>query len=346
MCPDVYVNKRYRKNQKTLTFAAGGSDQITMSGPFDEIAWSIIGTTDAHTIDGYGIERCLRRVQISSDKRGVLADLSGITMYRLSLAFFNTGYKVDTVGGGSLDGVGGILPFSADADELITFQCEFGSLAEIASTGDLLGFSGVLRTMCGVINDPMAKTYFGFRDQTLGASGVIGVAAIFQQPTVAPIPGMYLTGELFTTETTNLQAVPANTLGEVRITNADDYLIDEFAVNLLLVQGRRVYNAPAAGVFLVRHIPVPATDVFQVTLTNGGVATIQPSRMCYIFVGGQVSGGASKPTVEQPTAHVPTPQGLKPNPIPQLTRPSSPVGSAGYGAGQRTVGTIGRLLGR
>jgi hypothetical protein len=243
--------------------------------------------------------------------------------------------------------VGGILPFSADADELITFQVEFGALAEIASTGDLLGFSGVLRTMCGVLNDPMAKTYIGYRDQTLGASGVIGVAGIFQQPSVAPIPGMYLTGELFVTESVNLQTAAVMLLSDIRITNADDYLTDENVTNLLLVNGRRIYGTPTAGDLLVRHIPVPATDVFQVTVTNGGTATIQPSRMCYIFLGGQVSGGAGKEKVSEPMPYVPTPQGMKPNPIPQLVRPSSPVSAGpGYGAGSRSVGTIGRLFGR
>jgi hypothetical protein len=318
--PGAFVNKRIRKNQKAITFAAGAQDYIPMSGPFSEIIWNIAGTTDAHTIDGYGIERCIRRCQIQSNKRGMLADMDGITMYRLSVVLFNVGTKVDTVGGAAVDGIGGILPLGCDADELITMSIEWGALVDMCSTNDLLGYTGVLRTSVTVLNEGAPSTYFAYRNQYLGASGVIGVAGVSIQPQVPTIPGFFLTGLLCTTETTSLTTAPAMALTEAKVTQADDYLVDDFVANLQLFQSKRVYNAQTVNL-LLRHIPVIASDITLVQFTNGGTATIFPSKVCYIYLAGKISGGEDQQKVHAPTPLVPTPQAHSPT-MPQATRPS------------------------
>lgn len=346
--PDAFVDKRVRKNQKFVTFAAGGSDYIPMAGPFNAIIWSIKGTTDAHTIDWYGIERALRRVTINSNKRGLLADIDGITLYRYSLAIFNTGYKADTVGGAAIDGIGGILPLGADVDELITFQVDFGSLTDIASTADLLGYTGILRTSVLLLNRPMAETYWAYRNQILGASGVIGGAATYQQPPPPIVPGFYLTGELFTTETTSLTTAVAMALDEIRITQADDYLVDDFVIQLQLYENSRRYFGGQAALgadLLTRHLPVVTSDITQITVVNGATATIYPSKLMYVYIGGKIQGGA-RPAVNEPTPMVETPQGSAGAPLPQPRRSVSPVGGVQPSSAYRSSGTISDLMRR
>jgi len=316
--PGPYNTKKYRKNMKTLTYADGGTDQIPMAGPFNEIIWSIKGTTDAHTLHGagQGIARVFRRVVITSNKRGTLADFDSMIMLQLSRAFYNVGYEVDTVGGSAVDGVGGIIPIGVDADELITMTVTFGALAEMGT--DLAGYTGVLRTEVAVINSPLAELYWAFRKQVIGASGVIGATATWQQPTPPVIPGFYMTGELFLTFTTDEQTAIVMALEECRVTQSDDYLIDDYVVLLQIAWNRRIYNNLTT-VLLTRHIPVVTSDVTQVTLVNGAVATIAPSEMCYIYVGGKIASGQGaseyRGETEQPIPQTATPMGGAGTPI-------------------------------
>ena len=166
------------------------------------------------------------------------------------------------------------------------------------------------------------------RNAYLGQSGVIGIAGVSIQPQVPTIPGFFLTGEMVTTETTSLTTAPAMALTEAKVTQADDYLIDDFVVNLQTYQSFRVYNNQTANLFL-RHIPIIASDITLVQFTNGGTATIFPSKLCYVYIAGKISGGENQPKVSVSTPTVPNPNSRSPQ-LPQTTRPQ--LSGPGFGS--------------
>jgi len=342
-----YNLKRYRRVQKTWTFAAGGGDQIPLVGPFNELIWTILGTTDAFTLDvpPAGLGRWASQIQFISNKRGNLGFIDSMSMLALAYAMFNTHHFQQTVGGGAGDGCGGILPLGCDFDEIITMNIVGGTFADMSQTGDLAAYTGVLRCTLGVLNTPNAGTYWAYYTQPLGANGVIGIGAGFQQPVPAQFPGFLAVGEAFICFITNLQtATDFRYLAQVRTTSGDDALVDDFTLNLALIQKRHVFGGHtglfgvAAGgiqgctcIGLTRHIPVPVTDSFLVFLTNGAAATIFPSRMVYIYQGGILSNQGENPT--KPTANVPVPEAATPQGHlqPNVSQPGvMPTAQGGY----------------
>jgi len=201
-------------------------------------------------------------------------------------------------------------------------------------------------------------------DSIVGVSiPFLGAAAGFQQPQVPTIPGFYLTGELLATYITNQATNETMVLDEVRVTQSDDYLIDDFVGLLVLNQSRKRYgvsvNAGGAVRSLwLRHIPVTASDVTNVFVTNGATATITPSNILYVYVGGRISGegvtASYRSESELETNVIPTPQNKTPlagtvQPYAGAGAPmGGPVGSAPGWRGQTGTqgGQFGPLTGR
>jgi len=324
-----YNLKRYRRVMKTITWNAGGSDQIPLVGPFNELIWSIIGTTDAHTVDAFpaGIGRFARTIQFVSNKRGLIGQMDSMSMLALAYGMFNTWIWVDTVGGAAVDGCGGVLPLAADFDEIITMNVTFGTYEDMCSTDDLTAFTGVLRCTLGVLNVQNAGTYWAYYTQALGVNGVIGVGAISQQPVASVFPGFLSVGECYMVEhTSRVTAFDFRGLAEVMTTAGDDHLVWDYVLQLALIQKRHVFGGhtgTTAGINgctcigLVRHVPVVTSDAYLTALTGGAAATILPSRMVYIYQGGIVSNmgeNPTKPDVNVPTLEETTVQGhLQPN---------------------------------
>lgn len=364
---DAFNTKRYKKVMKAIPFVAGATDSLPLCGPCNELIWECKGSTTTHTLggNGNGLARWARRVVFISNKRGTIGDMDSAQMLDLSLQLFGVGFEVDTAAGAAAaEGCAGILPLSADADEVITMQVEFNTQVALDGGGaGSAGFAGTLRCELGVINGFSPSTYQAYRKQMLGASGVIGINAGFQQPQVPTIPGFYLTGELLATYTTNQAANEVMVLNEVRVTQSDDYLIDDFVGLLVLNQSRKRYGVSvnAAGAvrsLLLRHIPVTASDVTNVFVTNAGVATINPSNILYIYLGGRISGegvtAAYRSETELETNVIPTPQNKTPlagtvQPYAGAGAPmGGPVGSApGWRGSTGTQGSqFGPLTGR
>jgi hypothetical protein len=342
-----YNLKRYRKVLKTITWAAGGGDQIPLVGPFNELIWHILGTTDAHTVDAFpaGVGRFAAQIQFVSNKRGNIGMVDSMSLLGLAYGMFNTWHWQDTVAGVADDGCGGILPLGADFDEIITMNVTFGTLEDMCSADDLVGYTGVLRCTLGVLNTPMAGTYWAYYTQQLGVAGVVGIGAGAQQPPASVFPGFLSVGECFMVEhTSRVTAFDFRGLAEVRVSSADDLLVDDYTLPLALIQKRHVmggHGGTTAGidghtcVGLTRHVPVVTNDSYLVHVVGGAAATILPSRMVYIYQGGIVShegDNPTKPDVGVNTPSQPTIQGhLQPN-----------VGSSGVGTmqtGYRDVGS-------
>jgi len=307
-----FNTSRLRRAFKTIAWAAGGADFIAITGPADELVISWFGTADNHTIDIVGMARAVANLTITSSKRGQVCNISGISLHALFESLWGEGYYyTDTVGGSAADGMSGVMPIGCDADESLNLAFTFGTLAQIASTGDLAGYAANVRVSARVINRPVAGTYWAFRDALLNGTGVLGIAAQGTQPLAPVIPGFYLTGETFTCLTANLQtAMSPITLAQVHIYQGEDPIVDDFTIQLIAEHWRTLNNGRAGfmNVLGVRHAPVPNNSATVVAATNGGVATIFPSQVLYIYIVGQISERVAEPQHTAPPSNSSTPQ--------------------------------------
>jgi hypothetical protein len=247
------------------------------------------GTTDSHAVDTIGgILMALRRVVLNSDKRGSIWDLSGIGLDLISRSWFNTAAKTDTTGGSTNDGFDMYIPCGVDAGELAQIQIQFGVVTvDLASTGDLAGYTGIVQL---AIEMGQPDTYFAYREVDLGASGVIGINGRYTQPPIPVIPNFALIGGFAICNVTNRTTALAETLSEIILQQADDYLLDVLLAHSKTYMGTRIYNALPVGYQAWRHAPVANDAATQLTLINGATATVY-GKVVYAFQSGLISKG-------------------------------------------------------
>jgi hypothetical protein len=253
-------------------------------------------------------------------------NISGIDLHAVFVALWGNGfYYSDTVGGAAtaIDGMAGCLPMGCDADESLNFAFTFGALIDMCSTNDLAGYAAIVRMSSNVINQSLAGTYWAYRGGLLNGTGVVGIGAAFQQPLIPVIPGFYLTGEVFTPLTVITTAPASLNLAQLQIYQNNDPIVDDFVIQVIAKQRRRVYGAIATHLY-VRHIPLMNNDATIVAGVNGAAATIAPSRVTYIYIGGEVSKGAVAPTVQVPSGGASGSQGAGiPQPVKQNVGPAA-----------------------
>lgn len=343
---DILYNYRVRRVNKTYTFAAGGTDQITVVGPCTEVVIHMYGTTDAHTLEpSAGIVAAISRFVVSTNRRGTIWDMMGTEMEALSLQMFGGTQKTDTAGGYARDGFTWVLPLTLDPGEMATCTITFGALTDVAS--DLAGWTGVLR-LSVVIQQP--RSYFAFRGQVLGASGVIALNAQYTQPQIPIIPGFALCGGAVNsaiTDATTIVTALTWTPAQILLSHGDDYLIDSFYEALrgitlaqlgmggFLEAGTQAVSRYGIPWHMVawRHTPVANNDSTQLTITNGATATFGPhhSRVAYVYVSGAITKDAAIPvpatkevggqvTLAQPARVISPSQAIGPAVIPAGTQ--------------------------
>ena len=350
--PDAFYSKRQRKVQKTITYAVGSTDQMVVVGPCDEVTIGIRGVTDAYTCDmeAVGLRRAIQRLQINSNVRGTIGDLDGVSLGAIQRSYFgptafqnaavttaaiagNTPGQMQTTAGsvGGFDGWEVTLPFGIDAGEICTFTFTFGTLVQMCSTDDLLGYTGVLR-MSVSLGQP--KTYWAYRKQDLGAAGVIGAAGQVTQPLPPIVPSFAIVGGIITAIITDKTAAAniVHPLSTLLVTLADDYLNDDTAMQIRQTMGRRIYGHIHSSYLPYRHTPCANDASYQVSVTNGATATIAPSQIVYIYQSGVIAstGMGITPSQSAPAATtggaVTLPQ---PTRVISANQPAPPLGMSG-----------------
>jgi hypothetical protein len=303
---DILYNDRVRKVNKTIAYVANQTDQITVVGPTTEVIIHMKGTTTtAHTLNpSAGIVRIVNRVVAQTNRRGTIWDMSGVALEAVSSTVFNGERKIDTAAGGATeDGFVWVIPCGLDPGEMCTFTFTFGALLDIGAS--ITALVATLR-MTVVIAQP--KTYWAFRDQTMGASGVIGVGADFTQPQIPIIPGFALCGGLANTAITDATVIVTNitrTPLNILLSHGDDYLINAHydPLRALAIARTGAGGHDPAQVALTdwcgipwhilpwRHTPVANNDSTQLTITNGPTATFGAgySRVVYIYNTGMIT---------------------------------------------------------
>jgi len=347
---DILYNYRVRRVTKTYTYAAGGTDQITVVGPCTEVVIHAYGTADAKTLEpSAGIVALVSRFVVQTNKRGTIWDMMGTEMEAMSLTMFGGTQKNDTLAGSARDGWSWVLPLTLDPGEMATCTITWGAVTDCAS--DLAGWTGVLR-MAVVIQQP--KSYFAFRGQVLGASGVIGVGAQYTQPQIPIIPGFALCGGLVNSAITNATTIVTNltwTPAQILLSHGDDYLIDALYESLRAINLAQLGMGgfDEAGVQLTarygipwhmlawRHTPVANNDSTQLTITNGATATFGPhhSRVAYIYISGAITKDAAiqVPSTAEVGGQVTLAQPAR------VISPSAAIGPAVINAGTQGGGT-------
>lgn len=348
---DLLYNYRIRRVIKTYTFAVGGSDQITVVGPCTEVAITAYGTADQHILEpSAGIIALLSRFVVQTNRRGTIWDMKGTEMEALSLCMYGGQQKNDTAAGTAADGWSWVLPLTLDPGEMATCSITWAAATTDASS-DLTGWTGVLR-MAVVIQQP--RSYFAFRGQVMGASGVIALDADYTQPQIPIIPGFALCGGLTNTAITNCTTIVTNltrTPARILLTHGDDYLIDApydalRAINLaqLTVTGFLEAGTQLSARYGIpwhmlhwRHTPIANNDSTQLTITNGPTATFGPhmSRVAYIYISGLITKDMAiqLPATAEVGGQVTLAQPAR------VLSPSQSIGPAVIGAGSQGGGT-------
>ena len=303
---DILYNDRVRDVNKTFAYVANQTDQITVVGPTTHVVIHFKGTTTtAHTLEpSAGIVRIIQRVVAQTNRRGTIWDSTGVELEAISSAFYNNERKIDTQAGGATeDGFVWVLPLGLDPGEMCTFTFTYGALLDIGAS--ITALVATLR-MTVVIAQP--KTYWAFRGQPMGASGVIALNAQFTQPQIPIIPGFALCGGLTNvaltdavTLVTNINRSPLHIL----LSHGDDFLINARydALRALMICRTGAGGTYPTSVALTdycgipwhilawRHTPVANNDSTQLTITNAGVATFGAaySRVVYFYITGAIT---------------------------------------------------------
>jgi len=288
----IYERKRIRVVPTTWNYVAGARQNANIAGPFNQIQFAMFGATAAHVLDGagVGIVRSIEQLQITSTKVGLVADMSGVTLYALSSAWFNTAAAVDTVGGTAAamtDGFRAILPLGVDMDESINIMMRFGTAAEVSSTAGAAAYNGICAVTVELL-DKNPETYFAYRDQEIVARGA---AATVQQPTPFVVPGYVLAKEVYATQSVSLVTALGLLLNTIRLSQSDDMIVDSDGPTIYANQCSNKGFATRNGYILCEHRPISNNDATILTLTVGAVAIFATgmARMCYVYQAGKIS---------------------------------------------------------
>lgn len=324
--PDAYVSKRIRKVQKTIAFVAGGSDQMVVVGPCDEVVIGVRGTTGAGgtvPVDCLGLRRALSKLEINSNVRGTVGNITGISLGAVQRCTFgptafeqgssaimtvtNLGAPIagnsaackQVTGGAAGDGWEVVLPFGIDSGEICTFTFTMGTLAE---TGGQASYSGVFRM---TVSLAQPKTYWAYRTQSLGVAGVVGATSPFTQPLAPVVPSFAMVGGIITAiiaDTTSIANVRPG-LDTLLVTVADDYLIDDKVEQIRAMMGRRIFGIIPSWHTPYRHVPV-ANDASYLVQFVTATATIAPSEIVYLYQSGVIAktGMGITPAASAPAA--------------------------------------------
>lgn len=300
----VFDRKRYRPIPATLNSAApggaglglGGRANVSVAGPFNEVAFAFAFTSDAHTVDGAGaggLARAFMELQINSTKCGMVAQMDSMTLYMMSSLYFNTAAYTDQ--NGAAETMYCLLPLGVDADESVNIAVTFGNAVDMCSTADLgaAGCTAVVVTLSVELLPGNPETYYAYRVQPLGASGVIGVNGIVQQPTPPVVPGYALCKEMYVTETVSRVTACGLALANIRLNQSDDEIINIATPTLQNMNTSHKGFLARNGYVMTEHTPLQNNDATILTLTNGGVATILPSEMLYVYMAGKVTASGS-----------------------------------------------------
>jgi hypothetical protein len=314
--------KNFLKAQKTLSFAAGGEDNVVISGQFNQLNMSLRGTFTtggAGAVAGKDILEAIARLQITSNKYGVIGDMNGAEIYYLSRQWFGSAAFSTAGTAASTANVGyeASLPVTCDHDETLTITVTWvAALTSIVT--DATGYNGVLRFGAEIMSvNPEMK--FAFRHMGMGASGVIGANSSYDH---APIPqvgsGFQLMGFIAETNTT-ARGTLTNALTNIRLTaGLGNYIIDENATLLQHTFAVQVPITIITGVYGVKFYPFPHGSDTVLTLTAGAAATVIGSQILFVY------------TMITSTEKVePMPGGAVQTPIEQNTTPQQPGKIAG-----------------
>jgi hypothetical protein len=288
----IYERKRVRVVPTTWNYVAGARQNASIAGPFNEIHFAMFGATAVHVLDGagVGIIRSIEQLQITSTKVGLVADMSGVTLYALSSCWFNSGIAADTAAGTGAaltDGFRAILPLGVDMDESINIMMRFGTAVEVSSTAGAAAYNGICAVTVELL-DKNPETYFAYRDQEIA---VRAAAATLQQPTPYVVPGYVLAKEVYATQSVSLVTALGLLLNNIRLSQSDDMIVDSDGPTIYELQASNKGFRPRNGYILCEHRPISNNDATILTLTVGAVAIFATgmARMCYVYQAGQIS---------------------------------------------------------
>lgn len=357
---DVLYNDRVRRVNKTITWAASITDQITVVGPTNRLIITCKGTnTGGTTLEpSGGYPNAFQRILVNTNRRGTIWDISGIEAELISSTFYNAERKNEVAAATAETGVNWVLPLSLDPGEMATITITTGALADIGAA--ITAWTGAVIRATVVIRQP--KTYWGFRAQVLGAAGVVGASTAFTQPQIPIIPGFALCGVglniALTSATTIVTAALFPETATFLMSHGDDYLIDAdvAAIRALMTARAGAGGYLAAGtspvnygipwhMVMSRFTPVANNDSTQFTYRNCATASIdaQISKVCYVYVTGMITDDQAIPAPA--TKNVGGEVALQ-NPA-RVLSPSQAIGASVIPAGTQGGGTsVFNLRGR
>lgn len=343
-------NDRVRRVSKTIAWAAGTQDQITVVGPTTHVIIDFHHTTaGGFTLQpSGGTPNAWTRIMAQTNRRGTIWDVSGIELEGINAMWFNGDRSSQTAGVIATETQGGawVVPLTLDPGEMCTLNFTAGALADVGAA--VTGIAGTLRVSV-IIAQP--KTYWAFRAQVAGVNGALANATPFTQPQIPIIPGFALCGGGFNIGATDAVTIVTNLIFPLRSTlllsQGDDYLIDADFAALRAVMCARASSGTylEAGTQAVarygipwhmcswRHTPVANNDSTTLTWYNGtGLATFGPrlTRFCYYYISGaitpdmaitppatkEVGGGV---TLQNPARQLSPSQSIGPSVIPAGT---------------------------
>ena len=281
------LRKNYLRGAKTIPYAAGGTDNIVLSGQFNQVNFSLRGpstTGGAGAVVGKGILEMLPRMQITSTKHGTVADFDASDLYYISRVFYGSAALTALViaaGPSANIGFEAALPLSCDHDESLTITVTWGAL--VSGWSDLTVYGGVLRVNAEVLpHNPENK--WAWRKQIVGANGVIAANTQHSQPTIPNIgPGFDLACAVIQTNTT-AKGTYTDALDSITLQQGvGNYIIDDNAALLKHTFNILVPVANIDGVYPLKWYPFDHTAETQLNLTAGAVATVIGSQVVFGF---------------------------------------------------------------
>lgn len=325
--------KRYLRAQKTLTFTAGGSDNIVFSGRTNQLNFSLRGDVSRSGTGAVTGKDCLNfmaQMKIDSNLYGTVFTGDGAEAYALSRVTRNSGAFTTCGTATSVTGVGWemSLPISCQSGETLTINVTWGALL---SAGTLItAFTGVLKLDTEILPDGVEpEVHHAFRHHNLGASGVIGGSASYSLAPIQSLDRFQLCGFVIEVNTSAIGTF-TNALSSIILTNgAGTYILDEVADLLRHIFGLEIFTTLPTGMYLVTFEPFNHSAETVLTLTNGSTPTVAGTQCLAVYISVHSTDKVITPRQSQ----APMPQ----NP-PQPPMSSLPSGS---GQSQNQQGNVG-----
>lgn len=327
---------RHARVQVPQTVTYGTNGVITVPrGNYNLIQLQVTGTTTATAgaDANHGTMDTVSQITFDSENQGQIGQFNGPELYYLGLMFGITPPITNCGTGGGTSSCSWFLPIWIDSNDTLKISVEWAALANWHSSAT--AYTGVMTCVPDFIPD-MPTAELRYRRKQLGAAGVVGAAASLPE-VPQPVKGFNLFGFMCIMSDT-----AKGTLGD----HFSTYQLEHNhgipignpinATHIRDAEARDIGAAHTTGIDFCRFAPINNDSGTVLTITNGATATVDYTRIVYMYVSENISDivydkgsdGLTKNWGVQPDLEVTT-EGNQATPISPRGRSYIPEGKYG-----------------